>query len=376
MLALTLIISESFAQQPGPWEIRNKKLTRIWNLSDEFNSFNWGKWNKSSPYNFFGRKPSRFKGEASWIKNGNLVLGAEYMDPKKNGGNYIKAGYVRSKWANFKPGYYCEVRMKASNLRMGSDFWFVRQFNKGEIAGNPFWNRINLEVDVTEGIGGGNSENARMKSNVHCFRRTDRWKKNGNKAYPQNFWAGNIRQYHTYGFYYENSNSLKFYLDGKWKRTVNPECAFKSGMHIIFSHEVYDWLTPPAQWQVKQKNDAKRMFVDYVRTWKVGKKKNTRYGEDDYAEVEEPTVLSLETYPNPVEGNELNLDVTIPTSDDLQLQVYNSSGRQVFSKSYPQLEEGVHTLTFDLDALNIHEKGIYLVKVSSGSSNVLKKVIY
>lgn len=391
LFVFSMVFFSSFAQQPGPWEIRNKKYTKVWNLTDEFNGgFDWKKWKKKAPYGFTGRNVSLFTGSASWISGKRLVLGAEYMKPtNQNKKKYIKAGYVCSAKPDFKPGYYCEARIKASNLRMGSDFWFIRQFQG---HGNFTKQRINIEVDVTEGIGG-SGPNAKMKSNVHCFKggNTIKWvngkKKSvanrelpgGNKAHPKNAWVNNIRQFHTYGFYYESKTSLKFYLDGKFKFKVNPECSwrFTNGMYLIFSHETYDWIAPPAQWQVKQKGNAKRMEVDWVRTWKVeNKKKGSRAGEEDLTEVNEPTELNLETYPNPIQGDQLNLDLTMPEAGQVQLEVLNSSGGQVYSNSYADMEGGIHNLEFTLGQLNIHEKGLYLIKVSANGSHVLKKVIY
>jgi hypothetical protein len=83
--------------------------------------------------------------------------------------------------------------------------------------------------------------------------------------------------------------------------------------------------------------------------------------------------VSFGVYPNPVVNDQLNIiyDVKNTLSDDLKLNIYSLSGRQVFNQNLKNTT-GFYNQQIDLPNL---QSGIYMLQLRSNDSVVSKKII-
>jgi len=89
-------------------------------------------------------------------------------------------------------------------------------------------------------------------------------------------------------------------------------------------------------------------------------------GNEDFAFGDQ-----LSVYPNPVNGDVLNISVGRLIEGEIELTLFNTLGQQVISKSVDSVSNGVITLT-NLSRL---ESGLYILNVSNGLNTVTRKVI-
>jgi hypothetical protein len=82
----------------------------------------------------------------------------------------------------------------------------------------------------------------------------------------------------------------------------------------------------------------------------------------------ENMVKSFEVYPNPGSGK-LNLDIT-GLSGENKIDVFNLTGMLVFSES--RIMKDFENINLDLSQL---QKGLYLIRISSGNTSLIKKIV-
>ena len=220
-------------------------------FSDEFNgaSLDTNKWLDYFP-GWRGRPPAKFVRSAIAVTNGCLQISAGTL-PEPDGPFTISGGAVRCMSEEAFYGYY-EARFKASQISMSSTFW-LNGGRKQEAGAD-----VSLEIDIVETIGAPHSEpnwakdwHRQMNSNTHYNRRVDGKRENlsvGNKA-PLDPPAGEA--FHTYGAWWVDANTVKFYLDDQYQFTVHPATnysttPFDRPMHVNMVCETYDWMAPPA----------------------------------------------------------------------------------------------------------------------------------
>ncbi|MDF9796466.1 hypothetical protein OKW21_001729 [Catalinimonas alkaloidigena] len=270
ILVLISLTHFAYAQTPPPPEgykwVKNEKF------SDEFNGdhLDTTKWYARSPYWKHGRPPATFRAYAVSVKDGNMQIKNSVLegDDKYN----IAGGAVASRAKDAYFGYY-EARMKASSISMSSTFWMK---NKPESNECP---REQLELDIVEIVGkqktGGDFRNV-MHSNTHIFHTPCEGdqivkSKGGQCAISP---AAN-EAYHVYGCWWIDENTLKFYLDGEHKFTVNPSTHFRDKpfnrpMYMHMVTETYNWETPPTPEELNN-DDINKTYYDWVRAYKLVK---------------------------------------------------------------------------------------------------------
>lgn len=267
LLGSLLLSAACIAQPPAPkgykWQVNEK-------FSDEFNGkkLDARKWHARSPYWVHGRAPATFRAYAVSVKDGMLQIKNSVLegDPKYN----IAGGAVASVARDGHYGYY-ECRMKASSISMSSTFWMK---NKPVGDGCP---EDQQELDIVETVGMQNTGfdfRNFMKSNTHY----NYWPCEGERESASS--GGNCEMsppaneaFHTYGCWWVDANTLKFYLDGEYKFTINPprdfsETPFDRPMYMHMVTETYNWESPPT---VEELNNDKinTTYYDWVRSYKL-----------------------------------------------------------------------------------------------------------
>jgi hypothetical protein len=82
--------------------------------------------------------------------------------------------------------------------------------------------------------------------------------------------------------------------------------------------------------------------------------------------------IKLEVYPNPAKS-EVTLKFSAPGESDSRISVYNFLGKEVYSLEKKNLEEGIQTISLNLDSLPV---GMYIGKLflSTGKTETFKIV--
>ena len=109
--------------------------------------------------------------------------------------------------------------------------------------------------------------------------------------------------------------------------------------------------------------------VSYYRLRMIGKN-----GSDDLSKVLSVTFKSskvrLKFYPNPVQDN-VRIYIASPTSDDFNLDIFDVTGKLIWSKKIKTESESSESL---VDTHN-WSKGVYFVKLSSESTVITEKIM-
>jgi hypothetical protein len=79
--------------------------------------------------------------------------------------------------------------------------------------------------------------------------------------------------------------------------------------------------------------------------------------------------MNFRIYPNPV-TDLINLNYTLDKGGNVDLSIYDLTGKKVFSRSFGYYFEGSHELSFSLD---LHE-GIYMMVLESGQQRSVEKI--
>jgi len=252
-------IAPSGAPPPAPAGWRWQPVPE---LSDEFEGvrLDASKWLPFQPY-WQGRPPSRFATNNVLVRNGNLELRStalvtnlsQVKDPQKD--IWVQAACVASAKPIVGCGYYA-ARLKASRLSMTSSFWFQGRYS---------------EIDVVEQIGASlknPAESHQMLMNTHFFQ--GGWAED--KATPQRWTmpAGAADEFHVYGVWWKDKNTVWFYHDGEKVAEVKTAGEFLEPMYLFFDTEVFTWEGLPAVESLH--NPAlNTMRVDWVRAWRLVK---------------------------------------------------------------------------------------------------------
>lgn len=240
--------------------------------SDEFDgvTLDKQKWHDSYP-GWVGRVPGKFVSSSVTVNDGFLQIKCTVLDPPQGVSNQwtVACGAVQSRARDARYGYY-ETRMKASGISTSSTFW-LKNFNKEK----------STELDIQECVGGAKrwaSFKMRMGANTHVSKPTVLengepvvMKKGDFVTLP----ASVNERFYTYGCWWIDANTMKFYLDGEYVFTIEPSTEldatpFDQPMFVNLVCETYGWEVPPT---VEELTDDSRntAYYDYVRAYKLTK---------------------------------------------------------------------------------------------------------
>ncbi len=242
--------------QPTP--PTGKVWTMVSEISDEFDgtALNSAKWMNYHPY-WSGRNPSLYLRENVSVADGYLKLKSTVKSSTQTG-DWVWSSCVTSNTQQMKPGFYSEASIKCSLLGMTSAYWFQGKYS---------------EIDVIENFGAPTAakyqgHETHYKSNLHYF--AAGW--NNDQSTP---WESAIlkpacgTKFYTYGVWWENATTIRFYLDGKLVHTSIAKGNFDEPMYMFFDTEVFSWgigLPTLASLMDDTKNT---MLVDWVHTYKL-----------------------------------------------------------------------------------------------------------
>ncbi|MBR0073186.1 MAG: T9SS type A sorting domain-containing protein [Bacteroidales bacterium] len=80
---------------------------------------------------------------------------------------------------------------------------------------------------------------------------------------------------------------------------------------------------------------------------------------------------SIKVYPNPA-ANFANIDFTVGDNTNVDIQLFDMSGRVVFTKSLGKVSAGTHSQIIPCENLN---KGVYVVRVAAGTQPMTSKLV-
>ncbi len=260
-IAMTILISclsfgALIAQPASP---SGKKWQQVNELSDNFNSFDSGKWQKGHPY-WTGRSPSQFNNNNLSWQNGNLRLKGTLRNANRQG-DFIWTACLTSKAKSFKKGMYAEARIKNADMAIVSSFWMQGNYS---------------EIDVIENWGEVKANNWRhldytMEMNTHYYPRPCGWpcdKKTPKHATnPRNI--GNSAEYAVYGVWWVDSRNIRWYRDGVQVASVTLPYDFNEDMYMFFDMEAFTWgpgLPTNGDMNNGNKNTA---YYDWVKTYRL-----------------------------------------------------------------------------------------------------------
>lgn len=239
-------------------------------LTDEFDGtrLDANKWYDHNP-SWIGRPPGKFMPSSIDVKDGHLRIRCSPLRAA-DGKFTIASGTIQAKQKTLF-GYY-ECRMKASRLSASSNFWFV-----GEPVQTPR-GKMGHELIVQFTIGKSQQHNQFMKSNAMVSLKapgadtkrekakvTDRTKLDSSVA----------EDFHTYGCWWVDANTLKFYVDGAYAYTLHPskkfgDEPFRYPLALTLVCETFDWQPTPTVEELMDESRNTAMF-DYVHSYRLVK---------------------------------------------------------------------------------------------------------
>ena len=268
-LIVLLAANAAMAQTPPAppagfrWEV-------IKELTDEFNGMELDKtkWHDHNP-NWVGRVPGKFMPSSVSVKDGYLHIQVKPLSPA-DGEFTIAAGTVQSRQKALY-GYY-ECKMKASRLSASSNFWFVSddiQLPAGTM-------KQELIVQFTNGKSDQHKDF--MKSNAMVAfkpRAAEAKREKAKKTDRVKLDSSVSDDFHTYGLWWVDANTLRFYVDGAYAYTIHPSTKFHD-QPFQYPHsinlicETLDWQPLPTHEELTDESRNSAM-VDYVRSWRLVK---------------------------------------------------------------------------------------------------------
>ena len=239
-------------------------------LSDQFDGkeLDRSKWHDHNP-SWIGRPPGKFKPSSISVSQGHLRIQCKPLVPAEDDFS-IAAGTVQAKHkAHY--GYY-ECRMKASHLSASSNFWFVS--DDIELEGGSLKQELIAQFTI------GKSEQHRdyMKSNAMSAFKPKGVNSKREKAKVTdrvNLATSVADDFHTYGVWWVDANTLKFYADGKHVYTLHPskrfdDKPFRHPLAMTFVCETFDWQPLPTTQELVDEN-RNTALIDYVRSYRLVK---------------------------------------------------------------------------------------------------------
>lgn len=251
------------------------KWVAVDGMSDEFDgqTINLKKWQVEPIANSFtweGRPPGLFQAENVSVRDGDLCVEVGVLDEPYEGveGMYTyKGGIVRSLMPG-QMGWYYETRMKANATEMSSTFWLLTEGGPDEAQ----------ELDIQECVG-------------RITPLTKKWARNWDQIFHSNAihwryfsepmetktqgWAGleekNDSRYFVYGAWWKSADEIRFYLDGKYMYSINPESDWTWPAYLHMAIETYDWNPIPEDGGLVASGtlDERTTKYDWIRTWKL-----------------------------------------------------------------------------------------------------------
>lgn len=88
------------------------------------------------------------------------------------------------------------------------------------------------------------------------------------------------------------------------------------------------------------------------------------------SETEKVSILGIS--PNPVTGDDFNIQVDIPTPDSVEVSIYDISGRIVNKIEGGEYQPGEHTINIDTSFLS---SGVYILHLSSSNTDIQKNIV-
>ena len=290
----------------APEGFRWKRMDRF---SDEFDGerLDGTKWHDHFP-GWVGRPPGRFLPGNVTLDGGHLriesnqlpepepVPGAKPKPGQPTPQFTIGCGAIQSKAADALYGYY-ECRMKASRIPTSSTFWLINTLPR------PDGTRLRTELDIQECIGGAQRWKAfadHMMGNTHVTlypkeeadgqvsgqangqvskqddapegRPEPATVKAGGRAKLS---SGVADEFHTYGCWWVDGNTMHFYADGEPVFTINVsdevvEAPFHQPMRLNLVCETYAWETTPTTSQLADTENNFTLY-DWVRCYELVK---------------------------------------------------------------------------------------------------------
>lgn len=321
-------------------------------LTDEFdgNTLNDEIWDNYHP-NWSGRAPSAFKKGNCFVKDGflNLKSGVQ-KDPSTVNDPFsdiwVDAAACATKEKLAKSGYYYEAKIKASNLSMTSSFWF----RVGSYS----------EIDVIEHIGNPSRDNRdddlpyQYHANTHYY---GKYAGTDNLAAEWKMPTRGRDEFHTYGLWWKNPDTLWFYHNGDHVMTILPRYPLEENLKMIFDTEVFPFASAGVANiglpLVENLNDDSKntMYVDWVRVYELEAgdiTKNINF------------MSSLNAYI--INNNSLIIN---HNRDYTEIKIYSITGKVMLTKYLNKEQNSIQ--------LNSLENGTYILK--SGSTNIIFNLI-
>ncbi len=280
LAALATALSNAGAQEIPPPPVEAPAGFR-WVLndpySDEFNGteLDQEKWHDHYP-GWEGRVPGKFVPSAVSMKDGCLRITSSVLNPPQGVSNewWIACGAIQSKAQEARYGYY-EARMKASGISTSSTFWLMNPRDKKARPSKS------TELDIQECIG--NAQRwpdfaFQMKSNTHVnlYPADPAAEPLERKKGASTNIGGKVDEaFHTYGCWWVDSHTMKFYLDGKLVHTIEPDTdldatPFDQPMFVNLVCEIYAWEVVPTVEDLMDESRNTTLY-DYVRAYKLVK---------------------------------------------------------------------------------------------------------
>lgn len=108
---------------------------------------------------------------------------------------------------------------------------------------------------------------------------------------------------------------------------------------------------------------------DYDGTFSYYENRLMVVGEDEESISADHMQLSL--YPNPVK-EELNIELTISTSENVRIEIFQINGVKVFQKDFTQITAGKHMLLWEAGDVS---NGMYFLRIKTDSEILAQKIL-
>lgn len=91
----------------------------------------------------------------------------------------------------------------------------------------------------------------------------------------------------------------------------------------------------------------------------------------DFGITEVSTISGVSIYPNPA-SSQANVEMSLATTQNVTIHVYNMIGQDVYAKNYGSLNAGDHHFTINTAS---YHSGIYFISIEAGDSKITHKLI-
>ena len=259
-IIVTLVIAAALCAIADPPEPpAGKHWERVPVLSDEFDSWDGNKWQKSL-WNY--TEPNEMVASQSWVADGKLTIRASLG----SGSRWFKTCRIMSN-AQISYPMYTECAMKASYISAYNTFWM----NNGDINDRN-------EIDMCENNANPTNNKPLMpytnQSQIFHVVGGDEFRTPNhfdNRNLPDgNFGKGKKWHeiYHMIAVYWVDARNFHFYLNDVYAGKCVSSRDFTRKLNIYFDQWTNSWDGYATQSSL-QDNSINTMYVDWVRTWKL-----------------------------------------------------------------------------------------------------------